>query len=99
MTGLMTNSIEANRLRWHARRGLLELDIILQRFLDMKLASLTQNEMALVEEMLLIADNDLLDLLMGRAFSADKQVQAMIDRIRFVDENYQALLSDCSRAH
>lgn len=78
--------VEARRLRWHARRGLLELDLILQRFLDVQLPSLSKEEMLLLEEILLMADNDLLDLLMGRHFSPDERVQQMIDRMRFMTD-------------
>ena len=53
------------RIRWHARRGMLENDLILTRFLDTQLAILDATEMALLEELLRWSDNDLLEVLMG----------------------------------
>ncbi|MEO8386614.1 MAG: succinate dehydrogenase assembly factor 2, partial [Betaproteobacteria bacterium] len=51
---------KCDRIRWHARRGLLENDLILTRFLDAQLASLESTEMTLLEELLRWGDNDLL---------------------------------------
>ena len=36
---------ELDRIRWHCRRGLLELDIVLNRFLDRELGSLSAAEL------------------------------------------------------
>ena len=71
-----------DRIRWHARRGLLENDLILTRFLDTQLASLDVQEMALLEEMLRWSDNDLLDVLMDRKAAGDARFQPMIERIK-----------------
>ena len=41
-----------DRIRWHSRRGLLENDLFLTRFLDAQLALLDAGEMTLLEELL-----------------------------------------------
>ena len=69
-----------DRIRWHARRGLLENDLILTRFLDTQLASLETKEMALLEELLRWSDNDLLDVLMDRK-AADARFHLLVERI------------------
>lgn len=56
-----------DRVRWHCRRGLLELDLILARFLERCYPGLTGEQRAVFEALLETPDNDLLDLAMGRA--------------------------------
>jgi len=58
---------ELDRIRWHCRRGLLELDLVLQRFVDRHYAGLTAEQKREFEALLKEPDNDLLDLAMGRA--------------------------------
>ena len=70
------------RLRWRSRRGLLELDLILTRFLETKLAALSQQEVTMFDEVLRLPDNDFLDLLMGRVQCRDHNIKPMIDMIR-----------------
>jgi antitoxin CptB len=62
------------RLRWRARRGLLENDLILTRFLDAHEQDLSDLEVEALTRLLDLSDNDLLDLLLAR-----KQAQGAID--------------------
>ena len=71
-----------DRIRWHARRGLLENDLMLTRFLDAQLTTLDATEMALLEEILRWSDNDLLDVLMGRKRCDDDRFNHLIERIK-----------------
>ena len=70
------------RLRWRSRRGMLELDLILARFLQAKIETLSQEEIGILDEVLRLSDNDLLDLLMGRAQCLDRRIKPLIDMIR-----------------
>jgi len=54
------------RLRWRARRGLLENDLLLSRFLDRYEESLTDADVAGLDRLLDLGDNELLDLILGR---------------------------------
>jgi antitoxin CptB len=54
------------RLRWRARRGLLENDLLLSRFLDAAERTLTDAEVLGLDRLLDLTDNDLLDLILGR---------------------------------
>ena len=54
------------RLRWRARRGLLENDLVLTRFLDRNEEALTDAEVAGLHELLDLADNQLMDLILAR---------------------------------
>jgi antitoxin CptB len=73
---------KSDRIRWHARRGLLENDLILTKFLDAQLATMEATEMALLEELLLWGDNDLLDVLMERKQCNDLRLRPLIERIK-----------------
>ncbi len=54
------------RLRWRARRGLLENDLILSRFLDAHETTLTDEEVDAFSRLLELSDNELMDLLLAR---------------------------------
>jgi antitoxin CptB len=51
------------RARWRCRRGLLELDIVLQRFMDEYYAKLDEAELRQFETLLDLPDNDLWDMI------------------------------------
>jgi len=57
---------DRRRLRWRARRGLLENDLLLGRFLDRYGAELQVADVAALKQLLELPDNDLLDLLLSR---------------------------------
>ena len=71
-----------DRLRWRARRGLLENDILLGRFFKSELKQLSAEELNSLDQLLQLDDNDLLDLLMGRRISEDARLAPLIARIR-----------------
>lgn len=54
------------RLRWRARRGLLENDLIITRFLDAHEGTLTDDEVDAFSRLMELADNELMDLLLAR---------------------------------
>jgi antitoxin CptB len=74
------------RLRWRARRGLLENDLILTRFLDAHEATMTDDDVDAFTRLMELSDNELMDLLLVRK-EADglldlPQVHALLARIR-----------------
>lgn len=64
-----------SKLRWRCRRGLLENDLFIERFFDQYAASLTVRQAEALGELMDLADNDLLDLLLRR-----KDPQGELDR-------------------
>jgi antitoxin CptB len=58
---------ERRRLRWRARRGLLENDLLITRFLDRHEDRLSDEDVASFDLLLDLSDNELLDLLLERA--------------------------------
>jgi len=59
-------SHEINRLRWQCRRGLLENDLILERFLDRHSGELEGVRLDAFRFLLELGDNELWDILSGR---------------------------------
>ena len=57
------------RLKSDARRGLLENDLILERFFRRYADTLTAEQGAVLTQLLALSDNDLMDLLIGRVDS------------------------------
>ena len=55
-----------SKLRWRCRRGLLENDLLIERFFGRYEADLTVRQAAALNELMELADNDLLDLLLRR---------------------------------
>jgi antitoxin CptB len=55
-----------SRLRWRCRRGLLENDLLIERFFRHHESSLTVGQAQGLESLMALADNDLLDLLLRR---------------------------------
>ncbi|AMO94859.1 flavinator of succinate dehydrogenase family protein [Collimonas fungivorans] len=74
------------RLRWRARRGLLENDLILTRFLDANEASMTDDDVDAFSRLMELSDNELMDLLLVRKEPDGlldlPQVHALLARIR-----------------
>lgn len=74
---------EFDRIRWHCRRGLLELDIIFTRFLDAGgYDGLTPAQRDVFSEILLYDDNHLWDLVAGRRDPDDAAVADVIALLR-----------------
>jgi antitoxin CptB len=55
-----------SKLRWRCRRGLLENDLFIQRFFERHGDDLTVRQGAALNELMNLADNELLDLLLRR---------------------------------
>jgi antitoxin CptB len=70
---------ELYRLKSDARRGLLENDLILQRFFERYGAQLSVDDGKVLTQLLALEDNDLMDLLIGRKDSVaalDREAQS-----------------------
>ena len=70
---------ELYRLKSDARRGLLENDLILQRFFERYGAQLNDEDGKVLSQLLALDDNDLMDLLIGRKDSVaalEKEMQS-----------------------
>ena len=73
---------DLGRLRWSCRRGLLELDLILARFLERYFDELDVGQRDILRELLQHSDNDLLDWVMGRQEPPDPRYRSMVRLMR-----------------
>jgi antitoxin CptB len=60
------DSVTLNRLKWRCRRGLLENDILIERFFARHGSCITPRQAEGLAALMELADNDLLDLLLAR---------------------------------
>ena len=80
------SEIEYNRLKWQCRRGMLELDVILNEYLERVWTSMDDEEMQTFYKLLKYTDQQLQGWLCdGKA--PDKEVAAIVRSIRASD-NY-----------
>jgi antitoxin CptB len=84
------SDLERRRLRWRARRGLLENDLIITRFLDRFESELGLAEVRALDHLLELPDQELIELLLSRKeldAAADNVMRAVLAKIRSVQPN------------
>ena len=74
--------MDKDRLFWASRRGMLELDIILQAFLETTYDQLQSEEQLLYQDLLNCEDQDLFAWLMAREEPQDEATATIIAMIR-----------------
>ena len=65
--GALVGTRDLSRLKWRCRRGLLENDLLIERFFARHEPTLTQVQAQSLQVLMDLADNDLLDLLLRRS--------------------------------
>lgn len=73
---------EMERLRWRCRRGLLELDIVLGRFVERDYATLNVVEKVAFDTLLDLPDTVLWDMASGRLEATEIDQIALLEKIR-----------------
>jgi antitoxin CptB len=81
---------DLDRIRWHCRRGLLELDLVLTAFLQEGYAQLGTAEKATFVRMLDADDNDLWDWISARQDPPEPAMSTVIERLRAVRPGREA---------
>lgn len=71
-----------NRLKWHCRRSLLELDLVFDRFWERHEEDLDAPGEAALERLLELQDHDLWALVVGREVTDDPQLMGMIAQLQ-----------------
>jgi antitoxin CptB len=73
---------ELRRLAWRCRRGMLELDIVLQRFMKQYFNDLTLDELSAFDVMLDLPDNEFWNVLQMKNLHLKSQAQqSIVDKI------------------
>jgi antitoxin CptB len=70
------------RLRWRCRRGLLENDLVLERFLELYGTRLSQKEVEAFGKLLDYGDKELWDLVSRRSEPADPDLVGVVELLR-----------------
>ena len=68
--------------RWQCRRGMLELDLLLNNFVDKEVKNLTAEQQQTFEQLLSYPDQTLLDLLLGNSVSSDLSITTIVQKIQ-----------------
>ena len=71
MTEELLGEREFSKLRWRCRRGLLENDLLIEKFFNRHEATLTVSQAKGLNDLMDLSDNDLLDLLLKRKEPTD----------------------------
>jgi len=76
------DTTELSRLRWRCRRGLLENDLILARFMEARGQTMSDDEVAGLDRLLRLSDDELWNLLAGRAEPDDAALGPLVTALR-----------------
>lgn len=82
----MVDQTELNRLFWHSRRGMLELDVLLVPFVQEVYPHLGEQDQARYRKLLSCEDQDMFGWFMERAEPEDEDlrliVRMILDRVQ-----------------
>ena len=78
----MNTLLDSRKIYWKCRRGMLELDIILERFYKKRFQNLTQSEKEIFNRLLDQSDPLLYDWLLGYVLPDDIQFKKIIQKIK-----------------
>ncbi|MCC7060239.1 MAG: succinate dehydrogenase assembly factor 2 [Burkholderiaceae bacterium] len=82
------DAVRRRRLRWRARRGLLENDLVMARFFERYETRLSDADVAGLDALLQLPDNELLDLILRRCEltgeAASPEAQRVLGMLREV---------------
>lgn len=84
MTVVPPDSAEMARLRWRCRRGLLELDIVLGRFVERQYAGLNEAQKVEFDVLLDLPDTSLWDRITGKEPAEHEAQKKMLESINAV---------------
>lgn len=73
---------EMSKLRWRCRRGMKELDVVLEGYLAMHYANASPEDKSAFEALLELPDPELLYQLTGRSAAADDAQARVIEILR-----------------
>lgn len=69
------------RIRWRCRRGMRELDLLLERLITDHLHTLSPEEISILEHLLEQADQDILAWLTGRLTPPDERIARLVGKL------------------
>jgi len=76
-----SNDKEVQRVIWHSRRGMLELDLAFSPFANNVYRELSAHEQAIYRRLLSCEDTDLFQWILQASRPEDEELAAMVDKI------------------
>ena len=73
---------ELRRLRWRCRRGMRELDQLLERYLDQRWAAASEAERGTFLRLLDCEDDRLWRWVLGHEHASDVELNALVEQLR-----------------
>ena len=77
----MSDNAEFNRLFWHSRRGMLELDVLLVPFLKEAYPDLPEEDQQRYQKLLGCEDTDMFEWFMQRSKPEDPDLRRIVEII------------------
>lgn len=77
---------EHARLQWQCRRGMCELDVLLQDFLDTRYTQLDDRNKDVFRKLLTCSDQVLFEYLMGKLTPMDGDIAYVVEQIRHTSQ-------------
>jgi antitoxin CptB len=77
----MSDNAEFNRLFWHSRRGMLELDVLLVPFLKEAYQNLPEEDQQRYQKLLSCEDTDMFEWFMQRSKPEDPDLRRIVEII------------------
>ena len=77
----MISNEEINRMRWAARRGMLELDLVLEPFVNVCYAALDEQDRERFQQLMICEDQDLFSWFLGREQPRDEELAIIVSKI------------------
>jgi antitoxin CptB len=79
-TGMISDE-EVNRMRWASRRGMLELDLVLEPFVKARYSTLDERDRLRFQQLMVSEDQDLYTWFLGRQLPQDPELAAIVSTI------------------
>jgi len=76
------DELALKRLRWRCRRGLLENDLVLERFLELYGSRLSEHEVEAFGKLLAYGDKELWDLVSRHSEPSDPDLVGVVELLR-----------------
>ena len=77
-----SSNAELARLKWRCRRGMRELDVLLERFLERQYSVASSEIQLAFARLLTLPDPEIFALIMGRQITENPELRDVIQRLR-----------------
>jgi len=81
LLSFMIQQEEINRMRWASRRGMLELDLVLEPFVNACYCKLSERDRQRFQRLMISEDQELFAWFLGRGQPEDEELAAIVSQI------------------